>query len=321
MSSEEDGADTCMECSTSRNMFPKLELSFSTCCGRAMCRSCIERQFGRVRKIICGKCKKEIGAFGLSDIEMTLFRVLRRAKWIDGWAAEHADVSGRGQNSCPHQPIVRDCFLMPFQSDRIGSRWSVQTLSRSVNTTITWRMCNRWVRGLVATLIWECSVYDLSHATTADECKKAEHESVILHEFCAWPCSEWRRGNKSTTPEDRRLAMTCLPAPCPSTPRRSRCCRLWNAETKRNGRRQRASIRCHPISVPRPSHGERPSRHRHPFWLTLPPQVQAASRKGACTGSLENCAWGLWWDMRQMAGGFSEMYDHQRSLEEAFMSF
>lgn len=86
--------------------------------------------------------------------------------------------------------------------------------------------------------------------------------------------------------------MTCLPAQCPSTPRRSRCCRLWNAETKRNGRRQRASIRCHPTSVPRPSHGERPSRHRHPFWLTLPPQVQAASRKGACTGSLENCALG-----------------------------
>ena len=73
--------------------------------------------------------------------------------------------------------------------------------------------------------------------------------------------------------------MTCLPAPCPSTPRRSRCCRLWNAETKRNGRRQRASIRCHPISVPRPSHGERPSRHRHPFWLTLPPAGSGGKSK------------------------------------------
>jgi hypothetical protein len=53
-------SDACPSCGTSRQQYPSLKLLYSTCCGRVLCSTCVEKLPSRIgtQAAICPQCKQ-----------------------------------------------------------------------------------------------------------------------------------------------------------------------------------------------------------------------------------------------------------------------
>jgi hypothetical protein len=87
------GYSSCPECHTTKQMDPRLQLLFSTCCGRCMCTGCIDARFKSVKVWACTLCHevlKRADDWKLVPLEQQ--RALKEVENRDKWNRTHVYV-------------------------------------------------------------------------------------------------------------------------------------------------------------------------------------------------------------------------------------